>query len=133
DQLLGKLGGSERLDEGGGIGARERRYGQSHQLAVLVELVQRLPEQGEIRQLLLADRGDDDERNVAQPATEEGQEADAHLVGPVASPTHDPQCLAGGGALGKPLGPPEGVWGTPAASARDLFPRGGRGWLPLTR
>ena len=96
DQLGGKPGGREGLHEGGGIGARERRHRQSHQLAGLVELVQGLSKETDVGHLLLADRGHQQERELVQPAPEEGQEPDAHLVGPVDVLQHHEQWLPAG-------------------------------------
>ncbi len=120
DQLVGKPGRSERPNEGAGVGARQGGHGQSCQLASLVELVQRLSEEIDVRQLLLADRGHHQERDLVEPPPEEGQEADAHLVGPVDVLQHDDQRLPSSEALEELADRLEWVAGIPAALARDL-------------
>src|SRR5262249_59952259 len=58
-------------------------YGEPLHLAALIELVQGLAEELAVRQLLLSDRRERQQRHGAQAAAEERKQADAHLVGPV--------------------------------------------------
>ena len=56
-----------------------------------------------------------------QPPAEEGQEADAHLVGPMDVLKHDDQWLSSSEALEKLADRLEGVPRIAAASARELL------------
>ena len=128
-----KPGGSERPHESEGVDAGEGRHRHSHQLAALVELVQGLSKETNLRQLLLANRGHEQDRELTQAAPEKGQEADAHLVGPVDILQHDEQWLPPSETLEELTDRLEGVAGISSAPTRELLARQGSGRLPLAR
>jgi hypothetical protein len=83
EQRLGDPRGREQTHEGGSVGAGERRHQHPLQLSISVELVQRPAEERAVRELLLPDGGERQERDRAQAPAEEREQADAHLIGPV--------------------------------------------------
>ena len=93
EQRLGDPRGREQTHEGGSVGAGERRHRHPLQLSISVELVQRPAEERAVRELLLPDGGERQERDRAQAPAEEREQADAHLIGPVEIFQRDDQWL----------------------------------------
>src|SRR5262245_38007260 len=125
-ELLGKPGWSQRPNECDGIAASEGSHGQSHERAVLIELVERLSENSDVPQLFLAYGGHQQKRDLLQPPAEESQEANAHLVGPMDILQHDNQWLPSREALEELADRLEREAWVSTTFARGLLALGGR-------
>ena len=88
--------GRQRLNEGQGAGFREPVQREGLDVWLSLQVLEGTTECGRVTQLLRARRGHQQESPRGEPTAEEGQEAQAHLVGPMEVLEHDDEWLTVG-------------------------------------